>query len=304
MSEYLGFDGDPLEFRGGRVLLRWVESGGPMERAGLLLRARLRWAAFWFERLTKMTEQRCAAVVLPAKMVFIVGLWRCGSTVLHQELAQQTGWATPRTWQCFSPADFLLRPIPRERHASRPMDHGVIGTFTPQEDEFAALLLGEDSLYRAFIDPRRLEPLAGLLSAWKTPAAAEVPALSANWECFLKSVSSLHPGPLLVKSPNHTFRLPWLARRFPAAQFIWLIRRESDLLQSNRRMWSSMIRRYSLWQGKAQDLDHFLQHAMQSHDELLEWARSNVPDRLSVVPFDRVIQDREETVRQLIGRLA
>jgi hypothetical protein len=41
---------------------------------------------------------------------------------------------------------------------------------------------------------------------------------------FLKAVIAQAPGPLLLKSPTHTFRLPWIAERFPDAQFIWLIR--------------------------------------------------------------------------------
>jgi hypothetical protein len=43
------------------------------------------------------------------------------------------------------------------------MDEGYIGTYSPQEDEFAALLLGEPSLYRAFIDPRRIDELTEML---------------------------------------------------------------------------------------------------------------------------------------------
>jgi hypothetical protein len=255
MSELLDFGGNPVLMRGGRELLQWIEAGGPTDRSPPLWHARLRWAAFWFDRLAEVTKSRCATITLPDKMVFIVGLWRCGSTVLHQELAQATGGATPRTWQCFNPADFLLNPVPQERHVSRPMDQGVIGTFTPQEDEFAALLLGEDSLYRAFIDPRRLEQLTELLSQWKTCEAAAIPPLSAKWETFLKSVASLNPGPMLIKSPNHTFRLPWLAKRFPEAQFVSLTRPVDDVLKSNRRMWTSMMQRYALWQCEAQGLD-------------------------------------------------
>jgi omega-hydroxy-beta-dihydromenaquinone-9 sulfotransferase len=304
MSNLLDAVDNPVLFRGGQDLLRWIESGGPTDRSRFLLHIRLQWAAFWFERLFELTQRRCATMFLPTKIVFIVGLWRSGSTVLHADLAQATGWATPRTWQCFSPADFLLKPAPQERHISRPMDHGVIGTYAPQEDEFAALLLGESSLYRAFIDPRRLDALVELLDQWKTSMVAAAPPLSTKWETFLKSVSSLNHGPMLLKSPNHTFRLPWLATRFPEARFIWLTRAKDDVLLSNHRMWSTMMQCYGLWRIKSHILDHFLISAIRSHDEILEWARSTIPERLTVASFDEVMNDRPHLVRRLVGGLS
>jgi hypothetical protein len=146
MIHYIGSDTTPpVPLLGGTALLRWIDSGGSFDRSVPLHRIRLRWAALWFDRHLKLTGYRCAATGLPAKMVFIVGLWRSGTTVLHHALKEATGWATPRTWQCFRPADFLLAAEPRDLQAPRPMDEGRIGTFTPQEDEFASLLLGENS---------------------------------------------------------------------------------------------------------------------------------------------------------------
>jgi hypothetical protein len=183
------------------------------------------------------------------------------------------------------------------------MDEGRIGTFTPQEDEFAALLLGEASVYRAFLDPRRMAELTPLLRAWRNPAVAGSPPLSENWEVFLKAVCLRHPGPLLLKSPNHSFRLPWLAQRFPKAQFIWLTRNREDVLASNMRMWTAMIDRYSLWRGKIHELQLFLEEAVVNHDALLDWGRRAIPDRLHVVDFTRTINDRANVVQELVSDL-
>src|SRR5271156_4264092 len=190
MTDLITGDTRPVLLRGGPDLLRWIEAGGPVDRRLSFQHSRQAWAAFWFERYAEITARRCATLTLPTKMVFIVGLWRTGSTALHRLLADATGWATPRTWQCFRPADFLLAPAPRGRQASRPMDEGLIGTFTPQEDEFAALLIGEPSLYRAFIDPRRLDELMDLFRQWQQPSLdLAAPPLSNRWEIFLKAVS-------------------------------------------------------------------------------------------------------------------
>jgi omega-hydroxy-beta-dihydromenaquinone-9 sulfotransferase len=303
ISRTVHSDTRPILLRGGQTLCQWVESGGSFERAFRLQRLQLRWAGFWFEHHAELTARQCAPASIPAELIFILGLWRSGSTVLHHLLADATGWATPRTWQCFRPADFLLSHAPRERQARRPMDEGNISTFSPQEDEFAALLLGEPSLYRAFIDPRRLNQLSVLLQHWRVSLDAGAPPLSARWETFLKGVSQQTPGPLILKSPNHTFRLPWLARRFPRAQFIWLTRPTPDVLASNKRMWTAMIERYGLWRVDGGMLNTFLEKAVRAHDEVFEWARETLPHRMHVVSFDRVMGDRAQAVTDLLASI-
>jgi hypothetical protein len=294
----------PFLLRGGRTLYRWIEAGGRFERAARLQRQQLRWAAYWFEQHEELTARQCKPKAVPSDLVFIVGLWRTGSTLLHHLLAEATGWATPRTWQCFRPADFLLSHAPRERESGRPMDEGRISTFSPQEDEFAALLLGEPSLYRAFIDPRRLDELTALLHQWQTPIEPDEPPLSPRWETFVKAVSQRASGPLILKSPNHTFRLPWLATRFARAKFIWLTRPTSDVLASNKRMWTAMIERYSLWHGDDRALDEFLDNAIRAHDEIFEWARGQLADRIHIVSFDSVMTEREPLLAHLVSSLA
>jgi omega-hydroxy-beta-dihydromenaquinone-9 sulfotransferase len=293
----------PVLLNGGDRLRAWIESGGTPARPVVLRELRLRWSGFWFERYAVMTARRCAAIPLPADPTFIVGLWRTGSTVLHRLLTDATRWTTPRTWQCFRPADFLLAPPPRLRRARRPMDRGFVGTFSPQEDEFAALLLGDRSLYRAFIDPRRIDELTGLLGQWREPVDPGGELLSARWENFLKAVLAQAPGPLLLKSPNHTFRLPWLAKRFPEARFIWLTRPLPDVLESNRRMWTAMFERYGLWSHNPAALEQFLQTAIRNHDELLAWAQRALPERVHLVSFQEVMQNPAILISRLIQRL-
>jgi hypothetical protein len=293
----------PVLFNGGERLCEWIESGGSPARPVALRGLRLHWSAFWFERYASMTARKCAMTSLPNNPTFIVGLWRTGSTALHRLLADATQWTTPRTWQCFRPADFLLAAPPRQRQVRRPMDEGYIETFSPQEDEFAALLLGEPSLYRAFIDPRRIDELMVQLEQWREPLDTGVQPLSGRWETFLKAVLAQTPGPLLLKSPNHTFRLPWIAKRFPEARFVWLTRPAPDVLSSNRRMWTSMIERYGLWRHNPTALDAFLRAAIRNHDELLEWARGALSERIHVVTFEETMRDPANVASRLIRDL-
>jgi hypothetical protein len=290
----------PAPLCGGRELSAWIEQGGTPQRPLKFRALRHRWSAWWFDQYARLAAQKCAHVPLPDDPIFIVGLWRTGSTVLHGALADATGWTTPRTWQCFRPAEFPLMSPPPVRQVGRPMDAGVIETLSPQEDEFAALLLGEPSTYRAFIDPRRLSELGALLENWRRPAAAQRVPLSSRWECFLRAVLARSPGRLLLKSPNHTFRLPWLAERFPRSRFIWLIRRRADVLESNRHMWTAMIEKYGQWHLDPVTLASFLELALENHDDLLDWARSTLADRLHVAAFDDVIHRREHLLGEIL----
>jgi hypothetical protein len=293
----------PILLHGGDRLRSWIDCGGSPGRPVLLQSLRLRWSGFWFERCASMTARKCTTTILPSDPTFILGLWRTGSTVLHGLLADAVQWTTPRTWQCFRPATFLLVPPPRRRHVRRPMDEGYVGTYSPQEDEFAALLLGEPSLYRAFIDPRRIDELTEMLEEWQGLLATGVEPLSNRWETFLKAVITQAPGPLLLKSPNHTFRLPWLAKRFPDAQFIWLTRAPPDVLASNRRMWTAMMERYGLWRHDPAALEAFLGTAIRNHDALLDWARRSISDRIHFVSFDEVMNNRSNLAPRLLERL-
>jgi hypothetical protein len=293
----------PILLCGGRGLSAWIKSGGRPTRPIRMSRLRLSWSEIWFERCAEISAKRCSTISLPRDPTFILGLWRTGSTLLHNMLADTNQWTTPRTWQCFRPANFLLYPPPAKRELKRPMDAGIVGTFSPQEDEFASLLLGERSLYRAFIDPRRIDEVASHLESWRQAPTVGFRLLSERWETFIKGVVAQAPGPLLLKSPNHTFRLPWLASRFPDAQFIWLTRPAPEVFASNQRMWSDMIDRYALWNHVPSVLDAFLRRAIGNHDELLDWARATIGDRLHIVSFSDVMHRGTDVVSGLVAKL-
>jgi len=121
------------------------------------------------------------------------------------------------------------------------MDDLAIATESPQEDEFAWLLLGGDSAYRGFIDPSRLLELAHTLEPtnWDDDAW---PAEQA-WRDFLGQVNAQNGGRrrLLPKSPNHTFRARGILRRLPASSLVWITREPAENVESNHKMWHSKM---------------------------------------------------------------
>lgn len=285
---------------GARALADWIVAGGKPERAPFAHAARLRWHAYWFELNWRTAAASVATRAPPLDPVFIVGPWRSGTTALHELLAAATAWPTPQTWQCFHPSTcFLVKAAPRDSTIARPMDAGTISSRSPQEDEFATLLLGEDSVYRGFIDPRRLLECATRLWHAADPGA---PSGLQRWETFIRGVAPQDARQrLLLKSPNHTFRMPALQHRFPHAQFIWMGRRSREVLASNLRMWRAMMERYALWSCPKQALEEFLQQALNACLSALTRCLEELsPAQLLWVDFDDLCAAPERVLRGVL----
>jgi hypothetical protein len=257
---------------GALQLAQWIRGGGRAERRSFGHSAKLAWHARWFELNWKSEERRLASLALPDDPVFILGLWRSGTTVLHELLAACTKWTTPQTWQCFHPSTCFLTKAPAtDAEVGRPMDQGRITSLGPQEDEFALLLLGEPSAYRAFIDPRRFDECAALL--WP-----ENQGPLPRWQTFLRGIAATPGGSrVLLKSPGHSFRVPMLRAAFPRAKFIWAGRQTGEMLASNTRMWRAMIDQYAFWSCPEGALEAFLQQALRAGGGALERCLNEVP---------------------------
>jgi omega-hydroxy-beta-dihydromenaquinone-9 sulfotransferase len=283
---------------GARALADWIRGGGTPARAPLGYGLRLRWHALWFEVNWRTQLERKPPGELPPDPVFILGLWRSGTTVLHELVNACGGWMTPQTWQCFSPATcFMTGPPARAATAQRPMDRGVIATEGPQEDEFALLLLGEPSIYRGLIDPRRLRECGG--AAWSGDGGTAGEELE-RWQAFVATLAG-GGGRLLLKSPGHSFRIPTLRRLFPRARFIWIGRHPGEVLASNIRMWTAMTRVYALWDLPQDVLQTFLREAMRACGGVLERCIAEVPrEQMLWVDFEALQTDPERVLRQIL----
>ena len=281
---------------GGRTLAQWIRAGGQPERGPVGYFQRLRWHAYWFEHNWRSQVKALAAIELPEDPVFILGLWRSGTTVFHELLAPTSRWYTPQTWQCFNPST-CFQTAPPSRHSSigRPMDRGLISTNSPQEDEFALLLLGEPSVYRGFIDPRRLRECGQEL--WQPQDSA-----MQRWQDFLRcGLQGTQTRQLLLKSPSHTFRLPVLRLLFPRARFIWIGRHIGEVLASNRRMWREMAKRYALWNCPEETLEGFLQDMLEATCGVLTQCLDGMPqDRLLWVDFEQLRSEPRSVMHRVL----
>jgi len=288
-------------------LLRWLRSGPQWRALPLATRAQLRWRSTWASLNRKLSEARVADAAPLAPPLFIVGPWRSGTTVMHELLTAATGWPTPLTWQCMNATSFQLLPAPPRQGSgvARPMDGLEISALSPQEDEFALLALGVDSAYRGFLMPERLPELTHTLDPgyWSSQEADWLP----RFERFMAGVlaSSGRAGQrLILKSPNHSFRLPALLKHFPEAQVVWMMRDAATVFHSNRKMWRAMFAEHRLTQGSSDGLDAFLGTALDSCAKVLRQLQADLPtQRWIAIEQADLAADPRATVGRVVRQL-
>lgn len=300
--------GAPAFLPAGKALVSWLraaEKAGPAPRAMLWA---YRWKAYWFDSNWRRQETLYRAADFAGeggrKLVFVMGFWRSGTTLLHELLAAGPRMAAPRTWQCMNPSGFRIAPQPHAGAAvARPMDAIRVNALSPQEDEFALLARGAPSVYRAWLDPRRWEELLPALEQDTWLALPESQWL-ADWRRFLGWCMPEAAERLVIKSPNHVFRLKALQRAWPQARFVWVLRDPADTWQSNRKMWRAMTAMYALWEGNAGDLDRLLFKAMSEYARALEWAAEPPrAERMTFLDFARLTANTADVLPALTQRL-
>ena len=283
-----------------RQTVAWMGYGGRPTRTDWRQRFQLSWQSFWFERNLALSRQLSPLSPTVDNPVFILGLWRSGTTFLHNLLNVCPALLSPTTWQCMHPSLYRLHTVTTSWNlVQRPMDSLMIDPWSPQEDEFALLALGVPSVYRGFLDPRRLPELCQWLhpDAWSLTKPA---GWFETWQAFLAGVRGDRAGRLLLKSPSHTFRIRALMQAFPQASYVWSVRDPAELWHSNRKMWLAMFRTYALWDWNEATLEAFLHSALCCASQCLTLALEYLPpERLAVVDFIRLTREPVASLRAL-----
>ncbi len=292
----------------GREAFNWLQAGGSPTQCGPLKSLSYRWNSYWFERHLAM-QRRLNPVTSSslADPVFVLGLWRAGTTFLHDLMNTIPGLISPTTRECMNSASFRLVPATSSASINRPMDDRVIHTNSPQEDEFALLALGVPSVYRCFIDPRRMEEMSYALDLdfW---TADQPNGWSKQWQEFLFWVTQSHgmtaEDRLLLKSPNHTFRIRAIHEIFPKSSYVLIVRCPQEIYFSNQKMWTAMFQQYSLWNWDLHQLDEFLIKSFKYYIKCLNYMKSNFThDQLVVIDLMQLAADPYEQLKKITKQL-
>jgi hypothetical protein len=204
--------------------------------------------------------RRIARTTLSPAPLFILGHWRCGTTLLHNLLAEDPQFNYPNLYQVVFPNHFLVsegivgRLTAGLLPASRPMDNLPAGWHTPQEEDIAMAILTCLSPCMFPADPDNENLPNGL-----SDLSGHTPAQTAFWKQeflrFLKKVSLDNPRPLVLKSPAHTFRIPLLLEMFPQARFAYIYRDPFDVNRSTIHMRRTVAVQNSLGCPKMSNLE-------------------------------------------------
>ncbi len=257
----------------------------------------------------KLVFSKRVARAAPAEPpIFIVGHWRTGTTLLHELLVLDDRYIGPTGYQCIAPQHFLLteRLAPLtgfmvSKH--RAMDNMDSSLHHPQEDEFLWIMQGQPSPYLTLAFPNRppqneryldLEQLTPReLEAWKRPLRR-----------FVQQLYFRRRKTVVLKNPNHSFRIKVLLDVFPDAKFIHIMRDPYVVYPSSIHLLKSLSRVHSLQRPTFEGLDERVLATYVDLYRKVDEGRELVdPSRFYELRYEDLISDPEGQLRSLYEHL-
>lgn len=243
--------------------------------------------------------------------IFVVGHWRSGTTLLHELLSLDDQFGYPTTLECFLPHHFLVseplfRPLMRLLLPSkRPMDNMPTGVDLPQEDEFALAAMGAPSPYQQIAFPNQPALYQNLLNMENVEPGIEA-AFADNLTRFLKSLMLKKNKRLILKSPTHTGRIAWLAKRYPGCKFIHIARNPVEVFLSTKRLWRRLheVQGFQIPRYTDEELSERVHSDYQvMYQGYMKGRRELEPHQWIEVQFEELIADASAVVRQIYQTL-
>ncbi|HEY2827960.1 MAG TPA: sulfotransferase [Pirellulales bacterium] len=253
--------------------------------------------------------KRIAATEIKEPPIFIIGHWRSGTTYLHELMVCDTRLAYPTYYECYEPNHFLvtgwfaptlLWPL---LPGKRPMDNMVTGWHRPQEDEFALVAMGAPTPYFRMAFPNEPPPYNEFLDM-----DGCVPEDLARWRADMKRFAqmlTMKKGKRLVmKSPPHTGRIEELAKLFPGAKFIHIVRDPYTIFPSTRRLWVSLDWAQGFQHPHYRGLDEYVLSAFERMYRGFHRQRGVIPaNQLCELKYEDLVRDPMKELRRIYEQL-
>jgi len=254
--------------------------------------------------------RRIAETKLAGPPIFILGHWRSGTTLLHELLGLDDRYASPTTFECFAPTNFLLTETIISKYFNwlipnrRPMDNMKAGWSLPQEDEFALMNLGAPTPYLRLVFPCHEYPFQATLAS-DGFTAKELERWKELFDWFLKALTYKTKKPLILKSPPHTGRIGILKSLYPDAKFVHIVRDPRKLFPSTMKMWNSLDQVQSIQVGEYQArLKEFVLKSMTTMYTSFERDRIGLPDtQLIDVHYEDLAKDAVSVCKKIYSQL-
>jgi omega-hydroxy-beta-dihydromenaquinone-9 sulfotransferase len=262
---------------------------------GLTAAAMFNTALRWLQAICYGRKVRRVEIV--SDPVFIIGHWRTGTTMLHELLALDPRHRCPTTYESLCPNHFLLSQRRLGRWLSlllprtRPMDNMRVSFDRPQEDEAALCNRGVPSPFATVAFPNR-PPQESRYVDLEGLSVGELARWERGMRTFLKELLFVRPGQLVLKSPQHTFRMKVLSQMFPRACFIYLVRDPYVVFPSTEHFWTKMYEVHGLQRPRLESLRDQVFETFAAMHRKLEESRSSVdPARFYELRYEELVAD-------------
>ena len=242
--------------------------------------------------------------------IFILGLWRSGTTHLHNLFAQDSRFAYPNTCQVFFPHTFLtteafnagvMKCILPEY---RVQDRVKLGPEQPQEDDFAICGMTGESFMMSIAFPRRAEAYSRFITMEQT-----TPLERQRWRealtHFLKKLTLKYDRPLVLKSPAHTAHVRELVSMFPDARFVLIHRDPCEVYSSSIHCFKKVFNMWALQRLGDYDIGAATIRNYREVTEKYFAERAFIPQgRLIEVSFDELDRQPIQVMRRVYRSLS
>lgn len=243
--------------------------------------------------------------------VFIIGHWRSGTTLLHNLMSMDEQFIYPNMGAMLFPSHFLLTEpvlkhvVKRLLPKQRPMDNMPVTWDLPQEDETSIMLLHLMSPYLAigFSDQPEVYDRYYELNEL-------TPKEESTWKkvfiYFMKKLTFKAGGNkrVLLKSPTHTFRIPFLLKMFPDARFVYIYRNPYKVYNSTLHLRRTMFGDNGFAPLDMEKLEEDMASIYENHLDVYGRDRETVPEgQLHEVRFEELEADPVGELRKVYEHL-
>jgi hypothetical protein len=234
--------------------------------------------------------------------VFVLGVWRSGTTHLQNLLAIDSQLATPNWYQVSYPHTFLSTEAMASRLGGffvperRLQDNMKFGFGLPAEEEMALCVATPLSPMLSWVFPRRADHYDRYLTL-RGVAEAEIVAWKAALLAFVKKLAWKYCKPLVLKSPAHTGRIRLLLDVFPEARFVHIHRNPYAVFQSASHTTQALVQYFAL-QRPALDVEgRTIRDYRAIYDAFFEDAGLIASSRFHEVGFEDLERDPVDQMR-------
>jgi hypothetical protein len=241
--------------------------------------------------------------------LFILGIFRSGTTLLHNLLAQDDRFAYPNVYQCCYPNTFLTTESTNARVMGlflpdrRAQDGIALGMRETQEEEFALCSLTGRNFVMGWVFPRRAEQYHRYLT-FREATEEEVAEWKSALIGFIRKLSFKYKRPLILKSPANTARIRLLLELFPDARFVHIHRNPYDVFRSIRHTYDKVTPWINLQRPVFDGLDKRILRQIRDAYEAFFDERSLIPaERFHELSFAALEADPVGQVRGIYDGL-